>query len=83
MISGAVVSDNVFNSLASVCDLSKSLVFSRTDSILPSLTTGLKYSIGYGRAFSAVYDWNSRALSKNLVRFEMLVEFVIGFLDGF
>lgn len=83
MIGGAVISDNVFNSLASICDLSKSPVFSRTNTILPSLITGLKYSIGYGRAFSAVYGWNSRALSKNLVRFERLVEFVIRFLDGF
>lgn len=77
MISGAIVSDNVFNSLASVCNLSKPIVFSRANTILSSLTTGLKYSICYGRAFSAVCGWNRRALSKNLVRFERLVEFVI------
>lgn len=83
MISGAVVSDDVFDGLASVCNFAESLVFSRTNTILPSLTTGLKHSIGYGRAFSAVYGWDRRALSKNLVRFERLVEFVIRFLDGF
>ena len=83
MISGAIVSDDIFNSLASVCNLSKSLVFFRTDTILPSLTTRLKYPISCCRAFSAVYGWNGRALSKNLVRFEGLVEFIVRFLNGF
>lgn len=83
MIRGAIRLDDVFDSLAPMCDLSKSLVFSRTNTILPSLAAGLKYSIAYSRAFSAVYDWNGRALSKDLVCFQRFVYFVVRFLYGF
>lgn len=51
--------------------------------MLPSLVDGPKYSIGDSRAFSAIYDWNGRALSKDLVRFEGFVDFVVRFLYGF
>lgn len=83
MIRGAIIFDDVFDSLAPVCDLSKPLVFSWTNTILPSLTTKLNYSIGYSRTFSTIYGWNCRTLSKDLVCFEGFVDFVVRLLDGF
>ena len=78
-----MIFNDVFHSLAAVCDLPKSLVFSGAHTILPFLTAGLNYSIGYSGAFSTIYGWNGRALSKNLVRFERFVEFIVRFLDSF
>ena len=77
MISGAIVFDDVFDGLAPIRDLSKPLVFSRTNTMLPSLIAGLKYSICYSRTFSTIYGWNDRALSKDLIRFEGFVSFFI------
>lgn len=83
MIGGAIIFDDIFDSLAPICDLSKPLVFSGTNTIFPSLTAGLKYSIGDSRTFSTIYGWNGRALSKDLICFEGFVDFVVRFLDGF
>ena len=51
--------------------------------MLPSLADGLKYSIGDARTFSAIYGCNFRALSKDLVRLEGFVDFIVRFLYGF
>lgn len=83
MIRHAIVLDDVFDSLAPICDLSKPLVFSRTNTILPSLSAGLKYSIGYCRTFSTIDSRSGRTFSKDLIRFEGFVDFVVRFLDGF
>ena len=83
MIGGAIGLDDVFDSLAPICDFSKPLVFSGTDAVLPSLTAGLEYSIGYPRTFPSIYGRNGRALSKDLIRLEGFVGLVVGFLDGF
>ena len=83
MIRGIIGLDDVFDSLAPICDLSKPLVFFKTNTIFPSLTAGLKYSIGYFRTFSTIYGWDFRALSKNLIRFESLLDFLVRSLDSF
>ena len=58
MIRGVIAFDNAFDSLAPVCDFSKSFVLSKTDIIFSSLTARLKYSISLSRAFSTVYGWD-------------------------
>ena len=83
MVRSAIDLDNIFDSLAPIRELSKSLVFFRTNTILSSLTAGLNYSVGYSRTFSSIYGWNGRTLSKDLIRFEGFVDFVVRFLDGF
>ena len=83
MIRGAIGLDDVFDSLAPICDISKPLVFSRANTVLPFLTVGLENSIGYSRSFSAIYTRNCRALSKNLIRFEGFLDSVVRFLDSF
>lgn len=83
MIRSAIGFDDVFDSLAPVCNFSKPLVLSRTDAVLPPLTAGLKYSICYPRTLPSIYGRNGRALSKDLICFEGLVDFVVGLLDSF
>ena len=83
MIRGTVCLDDVFDGLASICDLSKPFIVSGGDTIFPSLTAGLKYPIGYSMTFLATYGWNGRALSKDLICFKGLVGFIVRFLDGF
>ena len=83
MIRGTVYLDDVFDSLAPICDLSKPFIFSSGNTIIPSLAARLKYPIGYSMTFLATYGWNGRALSKDLICFKGLVNFVVGFLDGF
>ena len=83
MIRNTVCRDDIFNSLAPIRDLSKPFIVSGGNSIFPSLTAGLKYPIGYSMTFLATYGWNGRALSKDLVCFEGLVNFIVRFLDGF
>lgn len=83
MVRGVIGIDDVFDSLTAVGYLSKPVVFSRTDTTLLSLTAELNDSIGYYRAFSTIYSWNGRAKSKNFIRFEGFVGFVVRSLDGF
>ena len=83
MVRGVIAFDDIFDSLFPVCDTSKSGVLSRTNTVLSSLTAGLKYSISRSRAFSSIYGWDCRALSKNLVRFKRFMEFIVGFLNSF
>ena len=75
--------DDVLDSLASICDLPKPFIVSGGNPIFPSLTAGLKYPIGYSMTFLATYGWNTRALSKDLICFKGLVNFVVRFLYGF
>ena len=83
MVRDTVCLDDVFDSLATICDLSKPFILSGGNTVFPSLTAGLKYSIGYSMTFLAAYGWNGRALSKDLICFKGLVNFIVGFLDGF
>ena len=69
MIGNFIVFDDVFDSLATIGNLSKPLIFSRANTIFPSLAAGLKYTVGYSRALSTVYGWNERALGKDLIGF--------------
>ena len=83
MIRGIVCLDNVFDGLAPICDLSKPFIVSGGNTIFPPLTAGLRYPIGYSITFLATYGWNGRALSKDLICFKGLVNFIVRFLDGF